>query len=116
MKVKTGFRRTLDEIEHMVMLTQSFGEDTLFRLDANGAFDLSQAIRFSKEMEVFNIDYIEQPLPANALSDLSELRQHTEIPIAVDESISDYESAIYIIEESAADVLIIKPTIGVTDR
>ena len=83
MKVKVGFRNLFDEIENMENLTQSFGEDIQFRLDANGAFDLPKAIRFCKEMEKFNIDYIEQPLPADNLEDLAELTYHTEIPLSL---------------------------------
>ena len=40
----------------------------------------------------FNIDYIEQPMPALELEDLAELRYHTKIPIALDESLSDFNS------------------------
>ena len=79
MKVKVGYRNLFDEIENMEYLTQSFGNDVLFRLDCNGAFDLPRAIRFCKEMERFSIDYIEQPLPAENLEDLAELIYHTEI-------------------------------------
>ena len=112
MKVKVGFRNIFDEIEQMVMLTQSFGKDIVFRLDANGAFDLPQAIRFCKEMEAFNIDYMEQPLPAEELADLAELSYHTKIPIAVDESLTNFNSAEKIVEEQAADVFIIKPMLS----
>ena len=111
MKVKVGFRNLFDEIENLDMLTKSYGKNILFRLDANGAFDLPQAIRFCKEMEAFNIDYIEQPLPAEELVDLAELSYHTNIPIAVDESLTDYNSAEKIIEEQAANVFIIKPMV-----
>ena len=112
MKVKVGFRNLFDEIENMEYLTKSFGEDIQFRLDANGAFDLPKAIRFCKEMEKFNIDYIEQPLPADNLEDLAELTYHTEIPIAVDESLTDFQSAEKIIEEQAAHVFVIKPMVS----
>ena len=112
MKDKVGFRNLFDEIEHMEHLTQSFGEETVFRLDANCAFDLPQAIRFCKEMEAFNIDYIEQPLPSDNLEDMSELRYHTEIPIAVDESLTDAYSAEKIIEMQATDVFVIKPMVS----
>ena len=108
-KVKVGFRNIFDEIENMEYLTKSFGEDIQFRLDANGAFDLPKAIRFCKGMEKFNIDYIEQPLPANNLEDLAELTYHTEISIAVDESLTDFTSAEKIINEQAAQVFVIKP-------
>jgi len=112
MKVKVGFRKIFDEIENMEHLTQSFGEDVSFRLDANGAFDLPQAIRFCKEMESFNIDYIEQPLPAEELVDMAELSYHTEISIAVDESLTDFNSAEKIIENQAVNVFIIKPMVS----
>jgi len=111
-KVKVGFRNLFDEIENMEYLTQSFGKDIQFRLDANGAFDLPKAIRFCKEMEKFNIDYIEQPIPADNLEDLAELTYHTEIPIAVDESLTDFQSAEKIIEEQAAHVFILKPMVS----
>ena len=116
-KVKVGFRNLFDEIENLVELTQAFGKDVKFRLDANGAFDLVRAIRFCKEMEAFNIDYIEQPLPKEELVDMAELRYHTEIPIAVDESLTDLNSAEKIIDEQAVDVFIIKPMVsgGFTD-
>ncbi|MDP7622300.1 MAG: enolase C-terminal domain-like protein, partial [SAR324 cluster bacterium] len=74
MKVKVGFRDMSDETKQMVMLAKSFGEETLFRLDANGSFNLTQSIRFCKEMEAFNIDYIEQPLPADNFEELTALR------------------------------------------
>ena len=112
MKVKVGFRNLFDEIEQLVNLTESYGEDISFRLDANGAFDLPRAIRFCKEMEEFNIDYIEQPIQASELVDLAELCYHTTIPIAVDESLTDFHSAEKIIEEQAAHVFIIKPMVS----
>ena len=111
-KIKVGFRNLFDEIENMECLTQSYGENVQFRLDLNAALDLPRAIRFCKEMEKFNIDYIEQPLAAENLEDLAELRYHTTIPIAVDESLTDYNSSEKIIGMQAADVFIIKPMIS----
>ena len=112
MKVKVGFRNLFDEIENMEYLSELFGNEVFFRLDCNGTFDLPKAIRFCKEMEKFNIDYIEQPLPADNLEDLAELTYHTEIPIAVDESLTDFQSAEKIIEEQAAHVFVIKPMVS----
>ena len=112
MKVKVGFRNLFDEIEIMKDYTQTFGKETKFRLDANGAFDLTRAIRFCKEMEQFNIDYIEQPIDKGNLQDMAELRYHTEIPIAIDEGLIDKVSAINAISEQSADVFIIKPMVS----
>ena len=112
MKVKVGFKNLFDELNHFDKLTAEFGGDVKFRVDANGSMDLPRAIRFCKEIEKFNIDYIEQPLPKHELEDFAELRNHTNIPIAVDESLTDIYSAKKIIEAQAADIFIIKPTIS----
>ena len=45
------------------------------------------------------------------LEDLAELRLHTEIPIALDESIIDLNSAKQIIENRSSDIFVIKPMI-----
>ena len=112
MKVKVGFKNLFDELNHFDKLTAEFGGDVKFRVDANGSMDLPRAIRFCKEVEKFNIEYIEQPLPKHELEDLAELRNHTTIPIAVDESLTNMSSAAKIIEAQAADIFIIKPTIS----
>ena len=75
----------------MNQISSLYNPEVKFRIDINGQFDLVKAIRFCKSMEQFNIEYIEQPLPKEELEDLSGLRMHTEIPIAVDESLTDYE-------------------------
>jgi len=80
------------------------------RLDGNQIFDLPRAIRFVKELEGLPIDYIEQLTPANNVDDISELRLHTDIKIAVDESVDSISSAQEIIDNSAADVFVIKPS------
>ena len=82
------------------------------RLDFNGDLDLPSAIKWCKKLTDFPIDYIEQPLAQDALEDLCELRFHTDIPIAVDESLVDIKSAEMIIEHQAADVFIIKPMVS----
>ena len=112
LKVKVGLLNLFDELNYLDELTSKFGEDVKFRLDANGSMDLVQAIRFCKEVERFNIDYVEQPLPKHELEDLSELRNHTNIPIAVDESLTNCYSAEEIIETQSADIFIIKPMVS----
>ena len=112
LKVKVGLRNLFDELNYLDELTRKFGEGVKFRLDANGSMDLARAIRFCKEVERFNIDYVEQPLPKHELEDLSELRNHTNIPIAVDESLTNCYSAEEIIETQSADIFIIKPMVS----
>ena len=108
-KIKCGFRNLYDEIELLDSLTNEYNHKINFILDLNQAYDLPKAIRFLKEINRFNIKYIEQPLAKDELEDLEELRYHSEIPIALDESVTDIESINNIIDYNAADIFILKP-------
>ena len=111
-KVKMGFNNFWEDIEYLDRITTEFGDRVKLRLDLNGAYDLPRAIRFCKEVEKFNVDYIEQPLSIKSLEDLAELRYHTYIPIALDESLNTFCSAKKIIEYQAADIFIVKPMVS----
>ncbi len=110
-KVKVGYKNLFDELEHLEQLKNKFGGNIKFRLDANGCFDLPKAIRFCKEVEKYNIDYIEQPLSKHSYDDLYELSLHTKLNIALDESVTDINSIKKIIETNSANILIIKPMV-----
>ena len=82
------------------------------RLDFNGSLNLNEAKKWINELSSFNIDYIEQPLPKEQILELSELHSFSKIPIAVDESIVNLDSAYKIIENNCADIFIVKPMIS----
>tara|TARA_B100000029_G_scaffold509358_1_gene598373 strand:+ start:1753 stop:2778 length:1026 start_codon:yes stop_codon:yes gene_type:complete len=108
-KVKCGFRNLYDEIDMLDNLVQKTNSDISFIIDLNQAYDLPKAIRFLKEIDRFNIKYVEQPLDKNQLEDLEELRYHSDIPIALDESVINIESINNILNQNAADIFILKP-------
>ena len=108
-KFKAGFRNLYDEIELLENLVAKFDSDISFIIDLNQAYDLPKAIRFLKEIDRFNIKYIEQPLAKDQLEDLEELRYHSNIPIALDESVSDIDSINMVLDNNAADILVLKP-------
>ena len=110
-KVKIGGGNLFQELKYLDSIQNQYGNEVRLRLDANESFDLPRAIRYCKEIEQFNIEYIEQPLNRGALEDLSELRYHTPIPIALDETITDFVSVEKSIDSQAGDFFIIKPTL-----
>jgi len=59
-----------------------------------------------------NIQYVEQPLKAHDLTGMHALRQAVSIPIAVDEALHSLESAQLVLDNEAADVLVIKPQLA----
>ncbi|NQU68830.1 MAG: o-succinylbenzoate synthase [Candidatus Marinimicrobia bacterium] len=111
-KIKVHHKDFSQTIRLVEQLSHQLGADHKFRLDVNGGWNLSEAIQNCNQLESLPIDYIEQPLPPDHLNELAELRKRTNIPIAVDESLTSFESAQRIVEQKAADVFVIKPMIS----
>jgi len=110
-KLKIKSTNVFNELERINYIIEKFNGMAKLRLDFNGAYDLPKAIRFCKMIENKNIDYIEQPLPAESFEDMYELSLHTDIPIAADEMLTDINSAYKILENQSASVFILKPMI-----
>jgi len=84
--------------------------DLFFRVDANQAYRLKDAMKLSKAMVEIGIDVFEQPLDANDLVGHAKLREYTTIPIALDESVWTPKDVIRAIQMDACDTVVIKVT------
>lgn len=84
--------------------------DLFFRVDANQAYSLPEAIRLAKQMERIGVDVFEQPLKANQLQGHAELRRKTSLPIALDESLWTPSDLLQAIRLEACDYAVIKLT------
>lgn len=110
-KLKVGRDDIKEDINLIKKVNSLFGDSIKIRLDANGKWNYKEALKFIKSISKFNIEYLEQPV--NLLEDFIKLKLKTETPLAVDESLNDYDSAVNFINNKAADVFIIKPiTLG----
>ena len=110
-KLKIKNQNLFDQIDLIEREIDKFNGIVKLRLDLNESYDLPRAIRLCKMLEGKPIDYIEQPLPAENFEDMRELSFHTDIPIAVDESINDIDSINKILDNECADIFILKPMI-----
>ncbi|MGB1661327.1 MAG: dipeptide epimerase [Planctomycetota bacterium] len=63
-------------------------------MDANGGFNLADAICFVEELSAhgLEVDFLEQPFPADSLEENRQLASHCPIPILADESCTSAES------------------------
>lgn len=98
MKVREGNDRKRIEVVRDII-----GPAVSIRLDANGAFNVKQAIQFSKSVEKFNIDSIEQPIKRGDVISLATVKSHSSIPVMADESIVTSDDAKRLIEHNACD-------------
>lgn len=107
-KIKCGFRNLFDELSLIKDISKKYSECSLI-IDLNQSYDINKAIRFFKEVAKYKIKYVEQPINKNDIEDIEELRYHTEIPIALDESVTDLDSIKKLLQKNIADVFILKP-------
>lgn len=110
-KLKLG-RDVQEGLAHVAAVREAIGMDVHLRLDANEAWNLEQAITMLSQCERFDIQYVEQPLPAHDLTGMRLLRQSVRIPIAVDEALHGPASARRILAAGAADIFIVKPQLA----
>ena len=81
LKIKVGTDHDLDIVRAIREAT-----DATLRVDANAAWTPKQAIRVIRELEPYNIEFVEQPLPPTDIEGLRFVREHVALPIIADES------------------------------
>ncbi|MCH8942592.1 MAG: o-succinylbenzoate synthase [Bacteroidetes bacterium] len=106
-KIKVGRDKFEDDIKVIKKIRDKLGNDFKIRIDANGKWNLKNAILILNSLEKYNIEYVEQPV--NSIQGFIKLKKETKIPLAADESIRTLADAEKFIDKKAADVLIIKP-------
>ncbi|MGE0242053.1 MAG: mandelate racemase/muconate lactonizing enzyme family protein [Parvibaculaceae bacterium] len=105
LKVKVGQSLALD-LRAVAAVRAAVGPDTRIRVDANACWmHLKTALQHIRALEPYDVELIEQPLPAGALEDLCKLRQLVGKPIMVDESVWSPADAWRVLAAGAADVL-----------
>ena len=60
--------------------------DAVFRVDANGAWGVSETIENSRLLKPLGVEFIEQPMPAADMDGMKEVYQHAVLPLIADES------------------------------
>lgn len=100
LKIKIGGALTRERVR---AVREVVGPDVSLRLDANGAYDVQQAMRTLSELADLNIAAVEQPIPRGSLADLVAVKNHSPIPLMVDESLVTQADARALVEASACD-------------
>ena len=87
LKLKLGSPAGLEADQAMVLAAQNAAPHiTQISIDANGGWNLEQALKMSHWLAAQGITYIEQPLPKGQEGDLLTLYRESPLPIFVDES------------------------------
>lgn len=80
-KIKLGTNDDIAIVEELRKHT-----DSVFRLDANAAWTVEQAIENSDAMKELNVEFLEQPLKPEDTEGMKELYKRSSLPLIADES------------------------------
>ena len=86
LKVKLGSPEGIEADRAIIYAVKEVAPHCKLTVDANGGWNLTDAIEMSQWLANFEIEYIEQPLAVGEEAKLAELSQKSPLPIFVDES------------------------------
>lgn len=100
-----------DDVERVAAVRDALGPAGRVRVDANGAWSLSDARWAVAALEAFDLEYVEQPCAE--VEDLARLRvalarAGVEVLVAADESVRRAEDPLRVARLGAADVVVLK--------
>jgi L-alanine-DL-glutamate epimerase-like enolase superfamily enzyme len=85
-KVKLGNPDGIDADKQMLLAVREEAPEIEFFVDANGGWNLEDAIEMCNWLADLGIKYVEQPLPRGQEKSLVKLKERSSLPIFVDES------------------------------
>ena len=107
-KVKVGVGGIDADLDRVAAVRERVGTSVRIRLDANGAWSASEALRGLERLSIYSPEFVEEPVAG--LEALAVLRSASPVPIAVDESASSPEKVARAVSLGAADLVVLKPS------
>jgi L-alanine-DL-glutamate epimerase-like enolase superfamily enzyme len=105
LKTKAG-RRAEEDLEMVRGIRDGVGDRLKLRIDPNQGYTPAVAFPLARDLEKYNLEYFEQPMPKGLITDAARLRKHTRTRIALNESVTTLEIVLQIVQLHAADVLL----------
>ncbi len=97
------------EIDHMVekvkWMKESLPKGVELAVDMHGRYDVGTAKRVAKEMEPFRLTWLEEPVPADNIDAMADVRQSTHTPICCGENIYMRWGFRPLFEKHAVDII-----------
>jgi muconate cycloisomerase len=104
MKVKVGIEPDGD-VARVRAVREAIGPTVRLGVDANGGWSPRVAIQTIRRMREFDIYFAEQPVPPVDVTWMADVRNHVDVPVMADESVSTVQDAMNLARAGAADVL-----------
>lgn len=95
-----------DDEDRLAAVRAVLGDQGRIRVDVNASWDVDTAATRLQALDQFDLEYAEQPVAT--VAEMAELRRRIDTPIAADEVVRQSPHPLQVIEEGAADVLVLK--------
>jgi L-alanine-DL-glutamate epimerase-like enolase superfamily enzyme len=82
------------------------GDKLKLRIDPNQGYLPEVAFPLARDLEKYNLEYFEQPMPQAYITESAQLRRRTSTPLGLNESVTTLEVSAQILQLRAADVLL----------
>jgi L-alanine-DL-glutamate epimerase-like enolase superfamily enzyme len=105
LKTKAG-RNAAEDIEMVRGVRDEVGDRLKLRIDPNMGYSPEVALELAKDLEPYGLEYLEQPVPQDALGAAAEIRKRSTTPVGLNESVTTLDAVLRIIQEEAADVIL----------
>ena len=107
--VKANLSASNAEIDYMVrkiaFVREAFDKRVDLCVDMHGQYDVSTAKRLAREIEPLKLLYLEEPVPADNVQALRDIRESTTTPIATGENLYLRHSFREVFEKHAVDII-----------
>lgn len=95
-----------EDLDMVRGIRDAVGQRLRLRIDPNRAYSTQDAAELARRLETYDLEYLEQPIRAEPLSESHWLRQQSSTPIALNESVTDPASVLDIIKADAAQFVL----------
>ena len=85
---------------------EAVGPGKLLRIDPNEAWDAATAVDRIRRLELYDLDWVEQPTPAGDVNGLAHVRRSVDVKIAADQAVFTTGQLLHVLEKQAADVIV----------
>jgi len=107
--VKPSLCASNAEVDYMIrkvaLVRDAFEQGVDLCVDMHGQYDVSTAKRVAKEVEPFKLLYLEEPVPAENVQALRDIREFTTTPIATGENLYLRYGFREVLEKHAVDIV-----------
>jgi o-succinylbenzoate synthase len=108
-KIKLGGGAVESDVARLRAVRGGIGPSIRLRCDANGAWSVHDAFAALAAFASFDLEYVEQPVAAQDIDGLAQLRRHAAVKVAADESVASEGGMQRLLAAGAADVVVLKP-------